>query len=100
MLGPDVGGAAITGLVVATVTMAVTGVTPSVGVTEVGATVHVDIVGAPAHASATARLKPPAGVTVTVKVPLAPWATVRVVGDAVTVKLAAVFVPVPLNVTV
>jgi hypothetical protein len=38
---------------------------------------------------------------VTLNVPLAPWATASVVGDAVSVKLAAtVLVPVPVSVTV
>ena len=70
--GVDVGGVTTAGLVVATVTMALTGVTPSDGVTDVGATVHVELAGKPVQARATAWLKPPAGVTVTLKVPLAP----------------------------
>ena len=52
--GVDVGGETIDGLVVASVTMAEAGVTPSVVVTDVGATVHVELAGAPMHASATA----------------------------------------------
>jgi hypothetical protein len=50
---PD-GGATNAGAVVAMVTIAVTGVTPSLGVSEVGATVHVELIGAPVQASATA----------------------------------------------
>src|SRR3984885_14653421 len=52
------------GLTVATVTVVTTGVTPSDGVTDEGEIVQVDIDGAPLHASATAALNPPDGVTV------------------------------------
>jgi hypothetical protein len=97
--GDDDGGRTIEGVVVDTVAVAVTAVVPSVGVTVVGAIVHVAADGAPVQPSATVWLKPPAGVTVTVKVPLAPCATVSVVGVALSVKLADA-VPVPLSVTV
>jgi len=60
------------GLVVASVTMAETGVTPSVVVTDVGAMVHVELAGKPVQVKMTAWLNPPVGVTVTLKVPLAP----------------------------
>jgi hypothetical protein len=97
--GDDDGGATIDGIVVDTVAVAVTGVVPSVGVTVAGAMVHVAADGAPVQPSATAWLKLPAGVTVTVKVPLEPCATVSVVGAALRLKLADA-VPVPLSVTV
>ena len=58
------------GAVVVTVTRAVDGLVPS-GVTGV-ATVQVEFAGAPVHVSATAELKPPEGVTVTLKVVAAP----------------------------
>jgi len=70
--GVEEGGVTTAGLVVATVTMALTGVTPSVVVTDVGAAVHVELAGKPVQARATAWLKPPVGVTVTLKVPLMP----------------------------
>jgi hypothetical protein len=70
--GGAIGGATKDGAVVASVTVAVTGVTPSLDVTDVGAAVQVELVGAPVQASATACLNPPAGVTVTIKVPLVP----------------------------
>ena len=70
--GVEYGGATIDGLAVARVTMAETGVTPSVVVTDVGAMVHVELAGKPVQARATAWLKPPVGVTVTLKVPLMP----------------------------
>jgi hypothetical protein len=70
--GVEDGGATIDGLVVARVTMAETGVTPSVVVTDVGAMVHVELAGKPVQARAMAWLKPPVGVTVTLKVPLMP----------------------------
>lgn len=70
-------------------------------VTEVGAAVHVAASVAPVHASATAWLNPPAGVTVTLNDPVAPCATVSDVGAAVRVKCApAALVPVPVSVTV
>jgi hypothetical protein len=97
--GDDDGGPTIEGVVVDTVAVAVMAVVPSVNVTVGGAMVHVAADGAPVQPSATIWLKPPAGVTVTVKVPLAPCATVSVVGVALTVKLAEA-VPVPLNATV
>src|SRR5580704_7941497 len=97
--GDDDGGATIDGIVVDTVAVAVTGVVPSVDVTLAGTTVHVAADGAPVQPRVTAWLKPPAGVTVTVKVPLAPCATVNVVGAALRLKLADA-VPVPLNITV
>ena len=87
------------GIVVDTVAVAVTGVAPSVGVTLAGTTVHVAADGAPVQPRVTAWLKPPAGVTLMVKVPLAPCATVNIVGAALRLKLAAA-VPVPLNITV
>jgi hypothetical protein len=83
------------GASVVIVAVATTGVVPSEGVTEVGDTVHVDIAGAPPHDSATAWLNPPTGVTVTLKVPLAPCVTVRAVGEAARVKPG--FAPVPLS---
>ena len=43
--GVEDGGVTTTGLVVATVTMALTGVTPSDGVTDVGAAVQVELAG-------------------------------------------------------
>ena len=70
--GVEDGGVATAGLVVAIVTMAETGVTPSVGVTDIGAAVHVELAGRPVQARPTAWLKPPVGVTVTLKVPLMP----------------------------
>jgi hypothetical protein len=97
--GDDDGGATIDGIVVDTVAVAVTGVVPSVDVTVAGTTVHVAADGAPVQPRVTAWLKPPAGVTVTVKVPLAPCATVNVVGAPLRLKLAEA-VPVPLNITV
>src|SRR5580698_6883725 len=83
------------GLTVATVTVATTGVTPSEGVTDEGETVQVDIAGAPLHASATAALNPPDGVTVKWNETVSPRETVTVVGDAVSVKFG--LIPVPLN---
>jgi hypothetical protein len=62
--GGAIGGATKDGAVVASVTVAVTGVTPSLDVTDVGAAVQVELVSAPVQASATACLNPPAGVTV------------------------------------
>ena len=70
--GDEDGGVTTAGLVVATVTMDETGVTPSVGVTDIGAAVHVELAGRPVQARPTAWLKPPVGVTVTLKVPLMP----------------------------
>jgi hypothetical protein len=54
------------------VTVATTGVTPSVGVIDAGDTAQVDMEGAPLQLRATAWLKPPAGVTVSLSVPVAP----------------------------
>jgi hypothetical protein len=71
-LGIEDGGPTMAGAAVPTVTVAVTGVTPSLGVTDAGELLHIACVGAPVQARATAWLNPPAGVTVTVKVPLLP----------------------------
>lgn len=57
------------------VAVAVCAVTPSLAVTEAGETVQLDFIGAPVQASATARLKPPNGVIVTLKVVLFPLCT-------------------------
>jgi hypothetical protein len=70
--GVEDGGVTTAGLVVAIVTMALTGVTPSDGVTDVGAAVQVELAGKPVQARAAAWLNPPVGVTVILKVPLAP----------------------------
>jgi hypothetical protein len=59
-------------LCVVIVTVATTGVTPSVGVIDAGDTAQVDMEGAPLQLRATAWLKPPAGVTVSLSVPVAP----------------------------
>jgi hypothetical protein len=60
------------GLVVATVTVATTGVTPSEGVTDDGEIEQVDIAGAPLHARGTAALNPPDGVTVNLNATVSP----------------------------
>jgi hypothetical protein len=101
MFGLTDGGVTSDGLVVVTVAVALTGVTPSLGVSETGETVHVAAVGAPEQARATGWLKPLAGVTITLKVVPEPGVTAKVVGEAVTVKLGTVgVVPVPVSVTV
>src|SRR5260370_40157042 len=64
---------------VETVTTDVTGVTPSAGVTGVVGR-HVTGITAPVHVSATAWLKPPSGVRVTLKLAVFPLCTVKVAG--------------------
>ena len=61
------------------------------------AIVQVVLLGAPVQVSATAWLNPAIGVTVTLNIWLEPRETVTAAG-AVTVKSAATFVPVPVNV--
>jgi hypothetical protein len=68
---------------------------------EVGLRAQLDFAGAPVQVSATAELKPFVGFTVIVTgVLTAPRATVTVVGAALSVKSAGVFVPVPVSPTV
>src|ERR1700674_5265177 len=71
------------------------------GVMEGRVRVQLDFAGAPVQVSATAELKPFVGFTVIVTgVLTAPPATVTVVGAALSVKSAGVFVPVPVSPTV
>jgi hypothetical protein len=56
------------------------------GVIEAGLKVQVEAFGNPVQAKVTAELKPFAGVTVMVEVPLLPCATVSVAGLAATLK--------------
>ena len=71
-LNSEAGGLTSEGLCVVMVTVATTGVTPSLGVSDAGDNAQFDIEGAPLQLRATAWLKPPAGVTVSLNVPVAP----------------------------
>lgn len=79
------------------VTLADTGVEPSVEITDVGDTVQVELAGAPLHTNATAWLNPPTGLTVSVEVPVIPLVTVSADGEAASPKPSSF--PVPLSAT-
>lgn len=72
---------------------------PAGGVTDAGAMAQVDFKGSPVQASATAELKAPMEVTVTVSGSLEPFLTVSVDG-ALTLKSGATAPTVPLRVMV
>ena len=95
----DVAGGGASMAVVAKVSVAVA-VPPAVGVTEDCVIVQVDFRGAPEQPSATAALKLPTEVMVMVAVPVAPLATVNVVGETARVKLGATACMLPVSATV
>lgn len=95
----DVAGGGASMAVVAKVSIAVA-VAPAVGVTDDGEIVQVDFRGAPVQPRATAALKLPTEVMVMVAVPIAPLATVSVVGETAKVKLGATACMLPVSATV